>query len=226
MRKRINLRYSGFVLLMLVLIVSCSKEPKLDFPHYGAFTIINKEITEIPRIMGEPRIDDVINNNPVEIDFENNHFYLWWPEVDFDTLYFVPLDDYSYIVEYNVTPLENEILQISPREIPQPGVYCLAQGGYLKSPIDVPFWCFQIGLDRNKASKVEHEKNHSIDEECTSMGADCCIDPLAGSFCYSGLDCLGGECADARLCNESGEPCCNGECYGNLQCVDGKCITP
>jgi hypothetical protein len=57
-------------------------------------------------------------------------------------------------------------LQLIPSNELTDGIYCLAQGGPLASPIDVPFWCFRIGgNDPQEIQEQEFKYQEQIIQE-------------------------------------------------------------
>ena len=134
------------IILFMCLLIGCTSEKKIELPYYGAFTNVNNDIVEIDMYMGEPLANRLTFSNLVELDFQEQGIYLWWAEIDFDTLFMISMDNHSGFIDYVVTPLENDVFQIKPRDYLQPGIYCLAQGGYLMSPVDIPYWCFQAAV--------------------------------------------------------------------------------
>jgi hypothetical protein len=68
---------------------------------------------------------------------------------------------YEDEIPYNVSPWNEEILQIIPSIALTDGVYCLYQGGPLASPASMPFWCFRIG-DNAQQELVEQEEREII----------------------------------------------------------------
>lgn len=142
-KSKIFLSLLFFIITLFMSGCVSEKNPKL--PYYGVFTQINGELVELKQYIGEPSVKELTSNNPVEIDFQHQNIYLWQPEIDTDTLYLYSRDDFTGFIDIIATPLKDGIFQVKPAVSIVPGFYCLAQGGLMISPSEIPFWCFQAG---------------------------------------------------------------------------------
>ena len=73
-------------------------------------------------------------------------------------------------IEYSVTPEENGILEITPRERLEQGTYCIIQGDPLGTPFSLPTWCFRVvtGYDNNHPGSKKYSNLSPITTENAS----------------------------------------------------------
>ena len=80
---------------------------------------------------------------------------IWYPQISLDYFVFGSMEPKKEMLQYKISPWNEEVLQLIPSNELADGIYCLAQGGPLASPIDVPFWCFRIGGNALKETQEQ-----------------------------------------------------------------------
>jgi len=128
-------------------------------------TLIFDTVSELYEFGGEPRSNKLnYSNVPVFKTSEEIDILIWHPMINLEYFMFIKLEPYKDLVPYRVSPFNEEVLQLIPSDGLDDGYYCMAQGGPLASPIDVPYWCFGIGEGISQTDQKQEQTSQEIIE--------------------------------------------------------------
>jgi hypothetical protein len=169
-----------FILLLiisLVLLSSCDQDilqpktqinpKKIELPYYGAFIISDgNTVSELYEFRGEPQSYKLYSPDvPIFKTSEEITILIWHPMINLDYFMFIQLEPYKDLVSFRISPFNEEVLQLIPSNGLDDGFYCMAQGGPLASPIDVPYWCFGIGDSISQTSQDQEQITQEISKD-------------------------------------------------------------
>jgi len=108
-------------------------------PHYGVFLRTGGKFNEIEMHKGDPP-------GAIAATTEESQptIVVWLQQVDFQMMPLIPADEPGYHIPYTITPKDEGVFEVVPANVLYVGEYCLYQGGYLASPVDIPYWCFKV----------------------------------------------------------------------------------
>ncbi len=139
------------IVLILAAQLSCRGPGSSKPPHYGGFLKDGSRLIEMEQYNGGPV--DFNDRGIPEAPDSHPSIVLWYEEANTSNLRLRQGIGVGMPIPYDVTPQEEGILEIRPEDPLDPGVYCLVQGDPLKSPIEIPYWCFRIGEYAQSSAK-------------------------------------------------------------------------
>ena len=147
------------------------KQKEIELPYYGVFIVSEgNTVSELVEIKGKPNSYELLSPGvPAFKQGEELLILAWYPQINLNYFMFGLMEPYEEELPYNVSPWNEEILRIIPSITLTDGVYCLAQGDPLASPISVPFWCFRIGDNAQQELQGQEEILQEESEIITNL---------------------------------------------------------
>lgn len=131
----------AYLAVLVALMAACVGRPSRP-PHFGFFLRAESKLLEMQEFTGSPDrgetegIPVTANAQPVVIAWHDG-IILEWLQL---------FSDYGDgdLLPFDVTPQADGVLELRPRDVLMPDVYCFVQGHPLGTPYQLPTWCFRV----------------------------------------------------------------------------------